>query len=58
VNLHFNPARDSLKILPVEFPAPLASLSVVTLKGRTLSPAAQLFIDCIRDTTKRFAKLA
>ena len=58
VNLQFNSAKDSLKVLPVEIPAPLAPLSVVTLKGRTLSPAAQLFIDCIRDTTKRFAKLA
>ena len=47
-----------MKILPVEIPAPLAPLSVVTLKGRTLSPAAQLFIDCIRETTKQFAKLA
>jgi len=58
VNLHFNPARDSLKVLPVEIPGPLAPLSVVTLKGRTLSPAAQLLIDRLRDATKPLAKLA
>jgi len=57
VYLHFNPARDSLKVLPVEIPIPLM-VSIVTLKGRTLSPVAQLFIDCLRETTKPLAKLA
>ena len=29
--LHFNPARDSLKLLPGEIPIPLAPVSVVTM---------------------------
>jgi len=58
VFLHFNAARDSLKVLPVEIQIPLAPVSIVTLKDRTLSPVAQLFIDCVRETTKPLAKLA
>ena len=58
LNLHFNPAKDSLKVLPVEIPAPLAPLSIVTLKGRTLSPASQLFIDCVGEIMKPLAKFA
>jgi DNA-binding transcriptional LysR family regulator len=57
VNLHFNPARDSLKVLPVEIPGPLSPLSIVTLKGRTLSPAAQLVIERMSEATKPLAKL-
>jgi hypothetical protein len=29
---------------------------IVTLKNRTLSPVAQLFIDCARELTKPLAK--
>jgi DNA-binding transcriptional LysR family regulator len=57
VNLHFSPARDLLKVLPVTIPGPLAPLSIVTLKGRTLSPAAQLVIERMREATKPLAKL-
>jgi hypothetical protein len=57
VNLHFSPARDSLKVLPVKIPGPLAPLSIVTLKGRTLSPAAQLVIERMSEATKPLAKL-
>jgi len=57
VNLHFSPARDSLKVLPVKIPGPLAPLSIVTLKGRTLSPAAQLVIERVSEATKPLAKL-
>jgi hypothetical protein len=37
--------RASGKVLPVKLPIPLAPFSVVTLKNRTLTPLAQLFID-------------
>lgn len=46
--LHFNPPSVRLKVLPISFPAP--PISVITLKGRTLSPAAQLFLDFTRRT--------
>jgi DNA-binding transcriptional LysR family regulator len=42
----------SLKILPVDLPAPPWPVNVVTLKNRTLSPAARQFIACARDFTK------
>jgi DNA-binding transcriptional LysR family regulator len=39
-----------LKVLPVKAPeAPLWPIRMVTLKNRTLSPVAQLFIECARD---------
>ena len=53
--LHFNPPSVRLKVLPVELSIPISSTSVVTLKDRTLSPVAQLFIDCAREVTKPLA---
>jgi DNA-binding transcriptional LysR family regulator len=39
-----------LKVLPVKVPeAPTWPIRMVTLKNRTLSPVAQLFIECARD---------
>ena len=46
--LHFNPPSVRLKILPVNFPVTAPPISVITLKGRTLSPAAQLFLEFTR----------
>ena len=53
--LHFNPPSVRLKVLPVELSIPISSTSVVTLKDRTLSPVAQLFIDCAREVIKPLA---
>ena len=46
--------RDlSLKMLPVKLPRiSVVSVAIVTLKNRTRSPAAELFIDCVRDVAK------
>jgi DNA-binding transcriptional LysR family regulator len=38
-----------LKILPVELPVPSWSVGIMTLKDRTISPVAQLFLDCARE---------
>ena len=46
--LHFNPPSVRLKVLPIDFPVTAPPISVITLKGRTLSPAAQLFLDFTR----------
>jgi DNA-binding transcriptional LysR family regulator len=46
--LHFNPPSVRLKVLPINFPVTAPPISVITLKGRTLSPAAQLFLDFTR----------
>jgi DNA-binding transcriptional LysR family regulator len=47
----------SLKLLPVESPAGSYPVGIITLKNRTLSPLAQLFITCAREVAKPLAKL-
>jgi DNA-binding transcriptional LysR family regulator len=46
--------RDlSLKMLPVKLPRrPPVQVAIVTLKNRTLSPAAETFIECVREVSK------
>src|SRR5262249_60762274 len=39
----------SLKVLPVGLPARPWPVNIATLKNRTLSPAAERFIECARD---------
>jgi len=54
--LHFGANLPPLKILPVELPMPLLPVGIMTLKNRTISPVAQLFIDCARGLAKPLAK--
>ena len=49
--LHFS-LQSTLKALPVESPIEPWPVGIVTLKNRTLSPAAQLFLDCARKTSR------
>jgi DNA-binding transcriptional LysR family regulator len=44
-------SRLALKALPVDLPVRSWPVAIVTLKNRTLSPVAQLFIDHVRDFT-------
>src|SRR5215475_2066157 len=44
--LHFSARSLSIKALPIELPIEPWPVGIVTLKDRTLSPAAQIFIDC------------
>lgn len=50
--LRFNADRFQLKVLPLKLPVRPWPVAVVTLKGRTLSPIVQLFIDHIRNFTR------
>jgi DNA-binding transcriptional LysR family regulator len=43
-----NADRFSLKVLPVELPARAWPVEIITLKNRTLNPAARRFIDQVR----------
>jgi DNA-binding transcriptional LysR family regulator len=52
---HFN-ERVGLRILPLKLPAVHLAASLVTVKNRTLNPSAKLFIDCVRETVRPFAK--
>jgi DNA-binding transcriptional LysR family regulator len=54
--LRFPTGRPELKILPVELSLARLPIGVVTLKNRTLSPVAQLFIDTARELGKPLAK--
>ena len=50
--LRFTEYGKALKVLPVRLPSLSYDIGVVTLKNRTLAPAAQLFIDCAREVAK------
>lgn len=53
--LQFGPGADLLKALPVALPRWHLPTAIFTLKGRMLSPVAQVFADCIRDVAKPLA---
>ena len=42
----------AIKALAVDVPTISRPLGIITLKNRTLTPAAQLFIDCAREVAK------
>ena len=46
----------SIKVLPVELPTTRRQIGIITLKNRTLSPLAQLFIQCAREVARPLAK--
>src|ERR1700759_2230136 len=48
--------RPELRVLPVRQTLGHAPVGIVTLKNRTISPLAQLFIDSCRDVAKHLAK--
>jgi DNA-binding transcriptional LysR family regulator len=54
--LRFGANLPPLKILPVELPIPPWPVGIMTLKNRTVSPVAQLFIDCARDVANTRVK--
>jgi DNA-binding transcriptional LysR family regulator len=43
--LHFYVNRFALKVLPIELPVLPFAVAIITLKSRTMSPVAQLFLD-------------
>src|SRR5262245_49882936 len=48
--------RASIRMLPVELPTTRGQTGIITLKNRSLSPLAQLFIQCAREIAKPFAR--
>jgi DNA-binding transcriptional LysR family regulator len=54
--LRFPTSRPEIKVLPVELPIAPVPIGIVTLKNRTLSPVAQLFIEHAREVAKPLAK--
>ena len=41
-----------LGVLPIDLPATIRPVAVVTLKKRPLSPVAELFVSCAREVAK------
>ena len=54
--LKFPTKRPEFKVLPVELPMARVRSSIVTLKNRTLSPVAKLFIEHAREIAKPLSK--
>lgn len=54
--LRFGVQRNAVKTLPVKLSVEPKPVGIVTLKNRTLSPAAELFIDCIRSVARPLEK--
>jgi DNA-binding transcriptional LysR family regulator len=48
----FPASKPGLKRLPIDLPTTRTPVAVITLKNRTLSPVAQVFIDCARKLVK------
>ena len=48
--------RPDLKVLPVKLRLAHVPIGIVTLKNRTLSPVAQLFIEHAREVAKPLAR--
>jgi DNA-binding transcriptional LysR family regulator len=54
--LRFPMKRAEIMALPVELPQGRVPIGIVTLKNRTLSPVAKLFIETAREVAKPLAK--
>jgi len=50
--LEFSPQRRAFRALPIDLPVPPGPVAITTLKNRTISPVAQIFIECAREVAK------
>ena len=53
--LRFGGWERAIKVLPIDLATMAGAFGIVTLKNRTLTPVAQLFIDCAREVAKPLA---
>ncbi|HVV63133.1 MAG TPA: LysR family transcriptional regulator [Pseudolabrys sp.] len=56
--LRFGTQGDSISVLPVDLGIRAEPVGISTLKNRTLSPAAQIFVECARDVVKPLTRRA
>jgi DNA-binding transcriptional LysR family regulator len=54
--MRFPPKRPQLRVLPIELALAPMPVGIVTVRGRTPGPVAQLFIESARDVAKPLAK--
>jgi len=48
--------RPEIKVLPVKLSVDRVPFGIITMRGRTISPAARLFMQCAREVAKPLAK--
>jgi DNA-binding transcriptional LysR family regulator len=53
--LRFGPEYKLVKVLPIEIPRWRLPIAMISLRNRTLSPAAELFMACAREISKPLA---
>jgi DNA-binding transcriptional LysR family regulator len=53
--LRFPTKHPRVRMLPITLPLPRMPIGIVTLKNRTLSPVAQLFVEAAREVAKPLA---
>jgi DNA-binding transcriptional LysR family regulator len=51
----FSAERRGVRILPMRFSTPRFAVSIITVRKRTLSPFAELFINCARESARLLA---
>jgi DNA-binding transcriptional LysR family regulator len=56
VVMRFPQKNTIFKTLPIALPATRRPLGIITVRNRTISPVAQLFIDCAREIAPSLAK--
>jgi DNA-binding transcriptional LysR family regulator len=56
--VRFGSTNPALKVLPINLPTTRRPVGIITLKNRTLSPVAQLFIDCAHEVAKPLARVS
>jgi len=54
--LSFYTERFAVKRLPIELPIQPFAVAIITLKNRTISPVAKLFIDCAHEVARPLMK--
>ncbi|WP_426538174.1 LysR substrate-binding domain-containing protein [Bradyrhizobium sp. McL0615] len=50
--MRFNFNNPAFKVLPISLPTTRRPIGAISLKARTLSPVARLFIDCAHEVAK------
>src|SRR5262245_33012360 len=52
----FSAMHPAVKVLPIELQTTPRPSAIITLKNRTLSPLAQIFVDCAREVARPLTK--
>jgi hypothetical protein len=53
--LRLKAKRWKIVVLPIDLPPQNSAVGIITLKRRTISPLARLFVECAHDMTRSLA---